>query len=470
MTDRDKKLLFSALVIIIWTSNLFAECPGTLWTKTYGGINSDRASSVQQTSDAGYIVAGHSESYNPSGACLIKTDANGNTLWIKIYEGTYARSVQQTSDGGYIWAGNTSGSLLIVKTDSLGDTLWSRIYKGGNYTDTGEEVQQTTDGRYIVVGMTSRFNGVEYEYAIFLLRVDNNGDTLWTKKFGWYFSAWGYSVRQTFDGGYIVLGYKMGDICLIKTDSAGNALWQKIHDLGGVDYGYSVKQTSDGGYIIAGRTGPPYDICIIKTNLIGDTLWTRTYGGANHDGGSSIQETFDSCYVVAGETESFGAGGRDVYLIKIDTLGNLLWSNTFGGAEFDAGREVQQTIDKGYIIAGTTCSFGAGAEDIYLIRLGPDTLGIVDNQITKIDYSFLKVFPNLIYERCNIKYSLLKKTTVNILVFDVTGQVVKKTINKNQDVGIYKETFNMANLPQGIYFIRLDTDSYSEIKKIIIIK
>jgi len=157
-------------------------------------------------------------------------------------------------------------------------------------------------------------------------------------------------------------------------------IFQKTYGGPNFDYGNCVRQTTDGGYIIAGSTesfgADSSDVYLIKTNSYGDTLWTKTYGGVNVDDGSSATQTSDGGYIIGGTTNSFGAGNKDIFLTKTDSTGNLIWSKTFGGsadeyfgANIYGGEScLNQTSDGGYVIAGTTESFGAGSSDIYLIK------------------------------------------------------------------------------------------------------
>ena len=353
----------------------------TLWTKTYGGSNQDWGNSVQQTSDGGYIIAGGTASFGAGNGdvYLIKTYANGDTLWTRTYGGTnqdFSNFVRQTLDGGYIIAGgtNTFGAgnydFYLIKTNASGGILWTRTYGGTNW-DVGCSVQQTTDGGYIVAGQTNSFGNA---WQVYLIKTNATGDTLWTRTYGGTSSDEGYSVQQTSDGGYIVAGYtdsfgNSNQVYLVKTNASGDTLWTRTCGGASWDGGYSVQQTTDGGYIVAGYTypfGTDPQVYLIKTNASGDTLWTRTYGGADDDWGFSVQQTSDGGYIVAGYTFSFG-NLYQVYLIKTNATGDTLWTRAYGGASDDGGYSVQQTTDGGYIVSGETSSFGNGYQ-VYLIK------------------------------------------------------------------------------------------------------
>jgi len=350
--------------------------PSEEWNKTFGGTEADMGYAVQQTSDGGYIIVGHSFSGGGPDVWLIKTDYYGNEEWNKKVEGGYGRSVQQTSDGGYIITGYQGADLLLIKTGSTGNKEWSKTY-GGSSWDEGNSVQQTKDGGYIVTGYQWVYGSVQ---EVYLLKTDADGNKQWDKTFGGGNIDIGYSVQQTTDGGYIITGYTWSygpgylNVWLIKTDGNGNKQWDKTFGGPYSQIGYSVRQTTDGGYIITGFTdyhqATNYDVWLIKTDASGNQEWEKTFGGAEEDQGRSVWQTADDGYIITGETESFGAGDKDVWLIKTDADGDEEWNQTFGGADEDIGMAVQQTIDRGYIIAGKTRSYGAGNVDFWLIKIG----------------------------------------------------------------------------------------------------
>jgi hypothetical protein len=357
------------------------------WERTFGGDNDDFGYSVQQTTDGGYIITGHTqlEGNDTLDVYLIRTDSNGDTLWTKIYGGEdvdYGSSVQQTADGGFIIAGYTrsfgNGNLYLIKTDDNGDTLWTKTH-GGYWGAKGRDIKQTYDGGYIITGSCSSGGNTE----IFLFKSDSFGDTVWVKIFNGYGWETGHSVQQTSDGGYVLAGTGgfggLSDIYVVKTDSIGITLWTKVYGGDSYEFEASIQQTTDLGYFIAGNTysfGNGYDdVYLIKTDSNGDTLWTKTYGGGNNDGGYSAQQTSDGGFIIVGYTGSYGVGNNDVYLIKTDNNGDTLWTKTFGDRNWDRGHSVQQTTDGGYIITGWITTSERGSTDVYLIKT--DENGIV---------------------------------------------------------------------------------------------
>ncbi len=328
--------------------------------------------SLVETNDGGYALCGYT-----SDVYLVKTNALGYMLWNKTYGGTYddrGHSVVQTSDGGYAIGGITSSfgagsnDVYLVKTDAAGSMLWNKTY-GGASQDIAFSMVQTTDGGYAIGGFTHSFGAGGYD--LYLVKTDAAGNMLWNQTYGGTSDDVGYSVVQTDDGGYAICGETGADVYLVKTDTAGAIQWSKTYGGTGVDSGHCVVQTHDGGYAIGGLTysfGAGGDVYLVKTDAAGNMLWNKTYGGTNVETGYSLVQTSDGGYAISGSTYSFGAGARDVYLVKTDSLGNMQWSKTYGGTYDDIGYSLVQTWDGGYAIGGLTYSFGAGSNDVYLVK------------------------------------------------------------------------------------------------------
>jgi hypothetical protein len=358
------------------------------FAKTIGGGNDDGANSIIQSSDGGYAVAGWTSSFGAGywDIYVVKLGSAGNVLWTKTIGGSkyeVANSIIQSSDGGYVVAGWTSSfvagyyyDIYVVKLDSAGNVLWTKTI-GGSYNDWANSIIQSSDGGYVVVGSTSSFGAGIGD--IYVVKLDSAGNVLWTKTIGGSSDDFASSIIQSSDGGYVVAGetYSFGagwDIYVVKLDSAGNVLWTKT--IGGSynDWANSIIQSSDGGYVVAGETesfgAGVTDIYVVKLDSAGNVLWTKTIGGSSDDFASSIIQSSDGGYVVAGATLSFVAGYYyDIYVVKLDSAGNVLWTKTIGGSSDDFASSIIQSSDGGYVVAGETYSFGAGIGDIYVVKM-----------------------------------------------------------------------------------------------------
>jgi len=400
-------LLISA--IAQFTSYTHAYIPPPIeWNKTYGGESPEMAYFAQQTDDNGYVIAGSTSSFGARSTdfWLVKTDSNGNIVWNKTYGGLSkdeAHFVWQTSDQGYIIAGSTSSfnvsmsDFWLVKTDSNGEEIWNKTY-GGLRSDDAYSLQQTIDGGYVVCGSTNSFGSGYKDF--WLVKTDSDGVMQWDKTYGGSFDDCAYSVKQANDEGYVICGYTSSfgvsyeDFWLVKTDSNGNIVWNKTYGGENSEYAYFVQQTNDNGYIVAGSvysSVTEFDVWLVKTDSSGNMQWNKTYGGSLDEEAYAVRQTIDGGYIIAGFTDSF-ADNRDIWLIKIDSSGNIEWSQTYGGAAKDEACAVQQTNDQGYIIAGTTCSFGPSWDpDFWLIKLAPPPLGDFDGDYD-VDYDDIIYF------------------------------------------------------------------------------
>ncbi len=356
------------------------------WGWAYGGTSSDIGRSVVQTSDGGYAIAGYTVSFGAglNDVYLIKTDSGGNVLWSRTYGGTdndMCFSLVQTNDGGYTMAGTTESfgagltDVYLVRTDRNGNMLWSRTY-GGTGIDLGYTLVQTRDGSYVIAGYTNSSGAGGND--VYLVKTDANGNMLWNQTYGGTASDIGRSVVQTVDGGYAVAGYTNSfgvggtDVYLIRASSSGDMLWSRTYGGTGNDLGHSVVETNDQGFAIAGHTNSygagSNDVYLVRTDSNGAMLWSKTYGGTGDDIGFSLVQAIGGRFAISGPTTSFGAGGTDVYLVETDANGNMLWSTTAGGTGNDFDGSLVQAVDGSYVIAGYTNSFGSGLNDFYLVK------------------------------------------------------------------------------------------------------
>jgi len=361
------------------------------WVKTFGGVNRDVAHSIQQTSDGGFIVAGETSSFGAltSHVWVLKLDVNGKILWEKVYGGVgrdRAHSIQQTSDGGYIVAGETSSfsfggdtDVWVLKIKSDGDRDWQTTC-GGSGDDIAYSIQQTSDGGYIVAGETASSGAGGADAFVFKLKSDGSID--WKKSYGGAGDDRARSIQQTPDG-FIVAGetnsFGAGDldVWVLKLDDSGAVSWQETFGGTKIDAAYSVQRTSDNGYIIAGGatlSGSIFnDVFLLKLDASGNTVqWQNTYGsGTNNISNNvafSVQQTSDGGYIVAGKAASLGKILGDMWVLKLDSNGGVVWQKTYGGQGSNSANFVRQNLDGGYIVAGETL-LGAGDADVWVLKL-----------------------------------------------------------------------------------------------------
>jgi predicted secreted protein len=255
-------------------------------------------------------------------------------------------------------------------------TGWSKTYGGAGDDKGWGDLYQTSDGGYAISGDTASFGAGGADY--WLVKVDAAGNMLWNKTYGGNGTESENAMVQTSDGGYAMLGvtgsFGAGgnDFWLVKTDAAGNMQWNKTYGGTGSDIGVSVFQTNDGGYAVSGLTSSfgagSMDVWLVKTDSVGNMQWNKTYGGTGADYGFSVVQTSDGGYAISGPTTSFGAGGQDVWLVKTDAAGNMQWNKTYGGTGMEWMDQMIRTADGGYAISGYTTSFGAGGQDVWLVK------------------------------------------------------------------------------------------------------
>jgi hypothetical protein len=449
-------------------------CAQITFERTYGGPGDDYGYSVQQNADSGYIVAGQASAAD---YYLIRTDAAGHTLWSRTWDYWVADvlyGVLQTADGGFVTVGQHWGNGQLftnfVRTDAQGNKADETGWVGF----CAYSLRQNVDGGYAIAGSGS--NG----YDVGLIRTDGGGHALWGKSFGF---GCGYSALQTADSGFVVTGFLSrngDDIYLVKTNSSGDTMWTRLYGGDSSETGRSVQQTADGGYIIAGDTksfgNGGRDVYLVKTDTVGDTMWTRTFGGTDDDEGYSVKQVVDGGYVIAGFTESFGAGRRDMYVIKTNATGDTLWTRTFGGGNDDEGQSVQQTTDGGYVICGYTKSFGAGGADVWLIKTDSlGNVGVAEPKTGPIRAKALSLSCQPNPCRSSTVFHLtagqLDHSIPVLRIYDAQGRLVRllSSILHSLSSLVWDGTDDLnSTLPSGAYFARVDVGGKHATTRVIL--
>lgn len=453
------------------------------WGKyIFSGTGVAGVNDIKQTSDNGYIAAGSdftgsTDSIGNHGIrdfMVTKLNSSGVPQWIKCLGGTSneeATSIAQTSDGGYIVAGyafsndnQVSGvhgysDYWVVKLDASGNITWQKALGGSNY-DYANSVIQTSEGGYIVTGYSGSKDGDATgthwggsDNDVWVVKLDASGAITWQKSYGGSKDDQGNSIQQTSDGGYIIAGtttssdgnitgkhgtsYDNNDYWVIKIDNTGNLTWQKC--LGGSgsgtgagsgnDFAYSVKQTSDGGYVVSG---------------------TVSSGTATNDD----------------ITGYHGTTGSDYWIVKLDNTGNISWQKCLGGTGTEDARTIVQTADGGYIVTGTTLystsgdvnSTDAGNNHPWTVKLKDGVSGIEEASTM----AGIGLYPNPASQSLTVS-NLPEDASLRIT--DLTGTLLYSKDHVNPS-----ETVSIDNLASGVYFVQVQSNQHTAARKLVVTK
>jgi hypothetical protein len=384
-------LLIAAFVGLFCPERYSAQTvfpPAIEWQRSFGGTNDDRLRTLAQTPDGGFVLGGFSNSGSAGGA-------NGN----------------KTSPG----FGDYDG--WVVRLDGAGNHVWDRSF-GGTNEDVFYRVLVVPDGGFLVGGYTaSGATGNKTSanlggYDFWVLRLDAGGTRLWEAAFGGISDDYLRDISPVVEGGWILGGQSLSppggnktadligtnDFWVVRIDANGNRLWDRSFGGTGADRLQSLRQTADGGFILGGvslsgvsgnKTGANYglnDFWLVRLDGNGNKLWDRSFGGTDNDELLSVQETFDGGFILGGFSWS-GAGGNktsrnygdsDFWVIRVDSAGNKLWEQSFGGRDADSVRSLQQTRDGGFVLGGISASgttgtktspYFGGTADFWVVRL-----------------------------------------------------------------------------------------------------
>ncbi|MFA6524268.1 MAG: T9SS type A sorting domain-containing protein [Candidatus Paceibacterota bacterium] len=497
--------------------NLFAQ--NIKWQKSFGGILNDCAQSIQKTIDGGFIVVGYTNSndsdvignHGTYDFLVIKLDSLGNILWQKCFGGMYGDvgySIQQTTDGGYVVAGVTSSNdgdmignhggsdCLIIKLDALGDIQWQKCI-GGSGNEEAYFIQKTFDGGYIFSGFSSSNDGEivgnhgGYDYLI--VKLNYAGNIQWQKSLGGSGDDVAYCIKQTTDSGYVVAGYSQsnnGDVTgnigscdywIVKLNSTGSIVWEK--NFGGIntEFALSIEQTSDEGFIISGMSNSNdgdvignhggTDCLLLKLNSGGDIQWEKSLGGTGADYLYNIRKTLDKGYIAVGYSNSDSCNGNsngDLWIVKMDSLGNILWQKCFGGSDVDIGYCIEQIDSNSYIFSGMSGSSDVdltnnhGNTDFWVVKLSSNFENIENINL----FSNIEIYPNPAENFILIKFSASKTDLYKIRLFNLLGQVVLEKNFQTQQ-GENQLNLRINEIPVGVYLICIQCNENSFIKIVV---
>lgn len=456
-----------------------------IWQKTYPGTpDSEEGKVCVITSSGNIAVSGYSKPNTGTfDAMIVNTDANGNLQWIKKYGHpsyhTKAWPVDTIQGDNLYLAGWTSDlpnngnwtSGFVLRTNALGDTIWTRRFGSetiGNQTYF-RTLASTNDGGCIAVGESNQYGAGGYD--VIAVKLNSNGDTLWTKTYGDSGDDYGWSVKQTSDGGYIICGNTgsfgyttfKSDMLIIRLDSNGNIIWTKtIGDASNtttLDAARSVIETSDNNFVLCGYTGPSdEDGILMKLNsLNGDTLWSKQYFlGAGKTHFRYLNEINPGNYLISGYSNSIGTGSDDILFLKIK-------ENGFAGGCYETSISPTYQVNNQTLLTGSGIpAYQTGFTVSAMSNSGIPTFTenmLCDSTITtgigELEEIQFILYPNPTNEKITISpISALSYGEIN--VFNILGMAQKNMIYSKVDNHL---VVDFSNLSSGIYFVSFTLQS-----------
>jgi hypothetical protein len=493
--------------LFVFSLTAFSQAPAIAWQKSLGGTSGDILNSIQSTSDGGFIVAGYSSSSNGDvignqgsfDYWVAKLTSTGTITWKKTLGGSgmdIATCVQQTSDGGYIVSGNSNSTnsdvanniggidYWILKLAANGNVIWQKSL-GGTVYDYGNEIQETTDGGYVIVGYTNSTNGDitgnHGNYDCWVVKMDALGTLVWQKSLGGSLLDQAFSIQQTSDGGYIFAGatssqdgnvtanHGSDDCWIVKLDSLGNLIWQKSFGGPSQDFAYSILQTADGGYVFTGFTTSAggdvsvthggRDCWVVKLDSTGTLVWEHALGGTLSEIATQIIQTQDGNYLISAYSASSNGdlttsnGQDDFWVVKINTSGDVLWQKSMGGSGIDQAHGLDQATDGGYVVVGSSTSNTGdvsgnhGSTDFWVVKLASEDLSV-----PALEVHHPLVFPNPSNRFITLIHGSSEES-FHYKIVDATGKIVAIGFTK------YSNPIAIETLKSGNYILMLSTES-----------
>ena len=469
-------LLFLILILSITYS--IAQAPDTLWTKTYGDSSYDLGSSIIQTNEYNFIISGSigtqlsGNSYT-SDIWLFGIDEDGTELWSHNYGGMGGGDIVEASNDEYFVAADTYNqgeNMQLLKINQIGDTIWTRIYfhSGQEYAP---DIARTLDGGLVLLEFSYGF-----PKGALLIKVDESGDTLWTRFFpDEFYSLFPSSPIIDGDGKILFLISKLDTTFLYKTDSFGNLL--SINEVCTAPYSATKFMITEGGnYLMLGAYQPTYDSSTIWISCIDSNLtniWSQRYFSSSaYTSPTNFIKSNTGGYLIIGNEGNWST--TDGTVLKINDSGDLIWRKTYGGSLFEYFQDIVILENNQFLIVGTTESFGSGKYDAWVLKFSADTItSFVEDGIKiglPINFILSQNYPNPFNPSTKISWQSPVGSWQTLKIYDVLGNEVATLVDEYKPAGTYEVEWNAGDFPSGVYFYQLKTENYIETKKMILLK
>ncbi len=463
------------LFLICLSHNTFGQI--TTFDKNYDTLGCYYSNCIVEYLD-GYVLCGSSYgTASAQDAAIVRIDSLGNIIWVKQY-GTPstdgALKCVPTTDSCILVVGikeeysTTDGKLWILKLNQNGDTLWTKTYKINTGRNVPKDVQACNGGGFIISGFCS--TQISGDAIAILVRIDSFGNLLWSKLFNNQTLSGIYSCKEIIGGGFVCTGgtYISGqsDIYIVRTDSLGDTLWTKTLGNTNADFGASVIQSQDSNIIIAGSTYHPslnnWDIDLYKLSLNGGILWHKTLGDNRENSAHTIIQLSDGNYLIGGTTNTT-ANGYQGLLIKVDGFGDTLWVSTFGSMNSEIGYSVIESSDGGIVFTGMSDVFIPNPHSaMYCIKL--NSIGQLNTYINEtLSSDFYILYPNPVDDFVRIMNTKPSNRNVSVTIIDALGRICSTSSFDNNSL----IELDVSQFSQGIYLLLIHEGGDTIIKKFI---
>lgn len=471
----------------------YGQAPEVLWMHSWPG---QEGYSVAELEDEGLMLSGvwFRGEGNPDG-CVIRTDADGDALWTAFCGGDRVERVYGLTlspQGGavvaghtYTWAPEGNPNAFVAAFDSSGRRLWQRNY-GDWLPQEANCILPSGDGGYVVTGGCGHLTGNFIYWDFYWLCIDAEGNFQRESRFGGAGSEYAYALAAAPDGGWIMAGsitdwtdnpdtVVTSDFYLVKVDPDGTLEWSRRYGGPEFEMCYGIASTRGNGYLLVGWTDSfsaggsgDCDVWALRVDENGDSLWARRYGGPSVEYAYSVAVVEEGGFVIGGSTQTWGEGLADFWLVRVDENGDSLWSMTFGGAGWDQCWGLVPVSDGGLVMVG-----GGGGEwesDIWLVKAGGRIHGMpADKPPLPLTLGMVNAFPNPFNGNLAVKVALSRAGFCRVQVLDVTGAPVATVFEGDLTIGEHRFMWAGKGVPAGTYILRADGQGRSSATPVVFI-
>ncbi len=476
------------LIILLSAQAALADLT-TEWSYFYGAEDNEEVFSIVLKDNGNFLTAGLTESYGfgefgKPDIYLVELDEYGTVVWEETYgvadSFETAYHMLKTEDSGYLMAGYKctqwgfgGGDGILLKVDSLGNEEWFKQYDESD-NDSFRFVSPSPAGGYILCGATRIGAGF---VDAWVMKVDSLGNTEWDFPYG----GTEYDVAKTVypldDGGYLVTGYTNSqgagdrDAWVFKIDASGVMEWEKVYGGVGYDVVYHSAPTTDGNFVITGMVEDGSDAClwVFKIDPSGNLIWEKAYDKASGDDeGHYIEETSDNGFVIAAWAGYQGSPWTEMWIVRLDDMGEMLWDSAYGGAASDCANVVRQLNSTDYLLGGSTLSFGGGRVDMWLMKLHDNQTGIESDPFA--GNSLFRCYPNPCISSAVFFLDVPVAGDVSVDIYDHTGRQVLAVHQGVLQSGMHTIPFNGAGLSNGLYYARMRAGNLVLHEKVVLLR